>query len=99
MRDIDFRRGRNGEARIIVDLSDNSTGIDIRQQGRTLVVDFLKTAVPRNLERRLDVADFATPVATIDTFAQGGNARMVIEPRGLGALCVSGGPAASSRVK
>src|SRR5438876_7866106 len=83
LRDVDFRRGRNGEGRIIVDLSDNSTGIDIRQQGRTLVVDFLKTAVPRNLERRLDVADFATPVATIDTFSQGGNARIVIEPRGL----------------
>jgi type IV pilus assembly protein PilQ len=83
LRDVDFRRGRNGEGRIIVDLSDNSTGIDIRQQGRTLVVDFLKTAVPRNLERRLDVGDFATPVATIDTFGQGGNARIVIEPRGL----------------
>ncbi|HEV3241597.1 MAG TPA: type IV pilus secretin PilQ [Casimicrobiaceae bacterium] len=83
LRDIDFRRGRNGEGRIIVDLSDSSTGIDIRQQGRTLVVDFLKTALPRNLERRLDVADFATPVATIDTFAQGGNARIVVEPRGL----------------
>ena len=83
LRDIDFRRGRNGEGRIIVDLSDSSTGIDIRQQGRTLVVDFLRTALPRNLERRLDVGDFATPVATIDTFAQGANARMVIEPRGL----------------
>jgi type IV pilus assembly protein PilQ len=83
LRDIDFRRGRNGEGRIIVDLSDSSTGIDIRQQGRTLIVDFLRTALPRNLERRLDVADFATPVATIDTFAQGANARMVIEPRGL----------------
>ena len=83
LRDVDFRRGRNGEGRIVVDLSDNSTGIDIRQQGRTLVVDFLKTAVPRNLERRLDVQDFATPVATIDTFAQGGNARIVVEPRGL----------------
>jgi type IV pilus assembly protein PilQ len=83
LRDVDFRRGRNGEGRIIVDLSDNNTGIDIRQQGRTLVVDFLKTAVPRNLERRLDVADFATPVATIDTFSQAGNARIVVEPRGL----------------
>ncbi|HEX7270541.1 MAG TPA: type IV pilus secretin PilQ [Casimicrobiaceae bacterium] len=83
LRDVDFRRGRNGEGRIIVDLSDNSTGIDIRQQGRVLVVDFLRTMVPRNLERRLDVGDFATPVATIETFAQRGDARMVIEPRGL----------------
>ena len=83
LRDIDFRRGRNGEGRIVVDLSDSSAGIDIRQQGRTLVVDFLKTNVPRNLERRIDVADFGTPVVTVETFPQGSNARMVIEPRGL----------------
>src|SRR5215468_8094085 len=83
LRDVDFRRGRNGEGRIIVDLSDNSTGIDIRQQGRTLVVDFLGATLPRNLERKLDVGDFATPVATIETFSQRGDARMVIEPRGL----------------
>jgi type IV pilus assembly protein PilQ len=83
LRDVDFRRGRNGEGRVIVDLSDNSTGIDIRQQGRTLVVDFMRTSLPRNLERRLDVADFNTPVVSVDTFAQGGNARMVIEPKGL----------------
>jgi len=83
LRDVDFRRGRNGEGRLVVDLSDNSTGIDIRQQGRTLVVDFLKTSVPRNLERRIDVADFGTPVLTVDTFPQGSNTRMVIEPKGL----------------
>jgi type IV pilus assembly protein PilQ len=83
LRDIDFRRGRNGEGRIVVDLSDSTAGIDIRQQGRTLVVDFLKTNVPRNLQRRIDVADFGTPIVTVDTFAQGSNARMVIEPRGL----------------
>ncbi len=83
LRDVDFRRGSNGEGRVIVDLSDASTGIDIRQQGKTLVVDFVKTTVPRNLERRLDVADFNTPIVSVDTFNQGGNTRMVIEPRGL----------------
>ena len=83
LRDIDFRRGRNGEGRIVVELSDSSTGIDIRQQGRTLVVDFQQTTLPRNLERRLDVTDFGTPVVTVDTFVQGSNARMVIEPKGL----------------
>jgi type IV pilus assembly protein PilQ len=83
LRDVDFRRGSNGEGRVIVELSDNSTGIDIRQQGKVLIVDFIGTSVPRNLERRLDVQDFATPVVSIDTLAQGGNARMIIEPRGL----------------
>src|SRR5437762_307516 len=62
IRDIDFRRGRNGEGRVVVELSDNSTGIDIRQQGKAIIVDFLATSLPRNLERRLDVTDFTTPV-------------------------------------
>ncbi len=82
VRDIDFRRGRAGEGRIIVDLSDTTTGIDIRQQGQNLVVEFMKTALPENLRKRLDVVDFSTPVQTINTFAQGENVRMVIEPKG-----------------
>lgn len=83
LRDIDFRRGKNGEGRILVDLSDPGIGIDIRQQGTTLIVDFLKTSLPRNLQRKLDVVDFSTPVQGVDTFMQGDNVRMVIEPRGL----------------
>jgi hypothetical protein len=83
LRDVDFRRGKNGEGRIVVDLSDSNAGIDIRQQGRQLIVDFQKTSVPRNLERRMDVADFNTPVVTIDTSEVNGNARMVIEPKGI----------------
>ncbi|OGS99861.1 MAG: secretin [Gallionellales bacterium RIFCSPLOWO2_12_FULL_59_22] len=83
LRDVDFRRGRNGEGRIQVDLSDPGIGIDIRQQGAALMVDFLKTGLPRNLQRKLDVIDFATPVQGVDTFAQGDDVRMVIEPKGL----------------
>ena len=82
LRDIDFHRGKNGEGRIQVDLSDPGIGIDIRQQGTTLIVDFLKTKLPRNLQRKLDVVDFATPVQDVDTFAQGDNVRMVIAPKG-----------------
>ena len=83
LRDVDFRRGNGGEGRIIVDLSSPSVGIDIRLQGRQILVDFLSTNVPKNLVRRLDVGDFATPVKYVDTFEQGGSARMVIDPRGL----------------
>jgi type IV pilus assembly protein PilQ len=83
LRDITFRRGRDGEARISVDLSDPNVGIDIRQQGPNLVVDFVKTSLPEKLRRRLDVTDFATPVTTINTVSQGENTRMVISPRGL----------------
>lgn len=81
LRDVDFHRGKNGEGRVQVDLSDPNVGINIKQQGKTLVVDFLKTSLPRNLQRKLDVADFATPVQILDTFEQGDNVRLVIEPR------------------
>jgi type IV pilus assembly protein PilQ len=83
IRDVDFRRGNAGEARVVVDLSSSNIGIDIRQQGRQLVIDFINTNVPRSLVRRLDVGDFGTPVRFVDTFEQSGTARMVLEPRGI----------------
>lgn len=83
LKDVSFRRGRMGEGRITVELSDASTGIDIRRQGQQIVVDFLKASVPDSLRKRLDVVDFGTPVQVISTFPQGDNVRMVIEPRGL----------------
>lgn len=67
----------------MVDLPNNQVGVDIRQQGQTLVVEFLKTTLPEGLRRRLDVADFGTPVQTVTTFQTGDKVRMVIEPRGL----------------
>lgn len=83
LRDVDFHRGKNGEGRIQIDLSDSSVGIDIKQQGKNLVVDFLKSSLPGNLQRKLDVTDFGTPVESIDTYADGDNVRMSIEPKGL----------------
>jgi type IV pilus assembly protein PilQ len=81
--DVSFRRGRDGEARIVVDLSDSGTGIDIRQQGTSLVVEFAKTNLPEHLRRKLDVTDFGTPVTTVETKTQGDNTLMNISPKGL----------------
>ena len=83
LRDVDFRRGKNGEGRVQIDLSDANTGIDIRQQGSKLIVDYVKTSLPHNLQRKLDVSDFGTPVQVVDTFMKGDNVQMVIEPKGL----------------
>lgn len=83
VQDIDFRRGKNGEGRVVITLSDTTTGIDIRQQGKNIVVDFINAGLPANLQRRLDVLDFGTPVTTVDAYSQGNNARLVIEPKGL----------------
>jgi len=81
LRDVDFHRGKNGEGRVQVDLSDSNVGIDIKQQGKLLLVDFLKTSLPRNLQRKLDVSDFATPVQIMDAYEDGENVRLVIEPK------------------
>jgi type IV pilus assembly protein PilQ len=82
LRDIDFRRGSDGAGRVVVELPNNQVGVDIRQQGQSLVVEFLRSSLPDNLRRRLDVTDFGTPVQSITTTQQGDRVRMVVEPRG-----------------
>jgi type IV pilus assembly protein PilQ len=82
LRDIDFRRGQDGAGRVIVNLPSTQVGVDIRQQGQTLVVEFLRSSLPDTLRRRLDVTDFGTPVRTVSTFQSGDRVRMVVEPTG-----------------
>ena len=82
LKDIDFRRGPDNSGRIVVALPNNEVGVDIRQQGKTVVVEFLKTALPEGLRRRLDVTDFGTPVQTVTTSQIGDKVRMVVEPTG-----------------
>ncbi len=82
LKDLDFRRGADSSGRLIVDLANNQVGVDIRQQGQSLVVEFLKSSLPEGLRRRLDVSDFGTPVQSVTTFQAGDRVRVVIEPRG-----------------
>ena len=83
IRDIGFQRGKSGDGVITVELSDPNAGITIRQQGKSLIVDFVKVTVPESLRKRLDVTDFATPVVSLNTVQQGADARMTINPHGL----------------
>jgi type IV pilus assembly protein PilQ len=82
LRDLDFRRGTNGEGRIVVDLPNGQVAVDVRQVGSQILVDFLKTGVPPTLRRRLDVTDFGTPVTRITTTTKGENTHMVVEAHG-----------------
>jgi len=82
IRDLHFQRGRAGEGKIIVDLSDNGTGIDLRRQGRSIVVEFVETHLPPALERRYDVTDFGTMVDGFDVEAFGSSVRLTILARG-----------------
>lgn len=83
IRDIDFRRGVSGDGRIVVDLPLNQVAVDVRQQGQKVLVTFQKVGLPEVLRKRLDVADFGSPVQTITTTPVGENVQMVIEPKGL----------------
>lgn len=83
LKDLDFRRGVDSSGRVVVDLPNNQVGVDIRQQGQTLVVEFLKSSLPEGLRRKLDVADFGTPIQNVTTFQVGDKVRMIIEPKGL----------------
>ncbi|MFG6465390.1 type IV pilus secretin PilQ [Roseateles sp. BYS87W] len=82
LRDVDFRRGAEGSGRVVVSLPSNQVGVDIQQQGPNLVVEFLRSSVPENLRRRVDVVDFGTPVQMITTSQVGDRVRMVVEPKG-----------------
>lgn len=79
---VDFRRGQNGEGRVIVDLGSANASVDLSELGGKIRLTMDGTSVPDNLRRRLDVTDFATPVTRIDTYTEDGNAVVEIRPEG-----------------
>ena len=82
LKGIDFRRGADGAGRVVVDLPNNQVGVDIRQQGKGLVVEFLRSTLPENMRQRLDVTDFGTPVQFVSSTQAGDRVRMVVDSRG-----------------
>ena len=79
---VDFRRSEAGGGKLVVDFNDDGVTVDTRERDGEIVVDLLGATLPANLERRLDVTDFATPVQTIDAFQNGDNVRLVVVPQG-----------------
>ncbi len=79
---LDFKRGRNGEGQVVIDLSDTGTGIDIRQQGKNVVVDLLQTDLAKAMEKRFDVTDFGTPVEYFEAASVGEHTRVTIHGKG-----------------
>ena len=82
LKDLDFRRSTDGAGRIVVGLPNNQVGVDLQQQGKGLIVDFLRSSLPEGLRRKLDVSDFGTPVQTITATQQGERVRLMIDPVG-----------------
>ncbi|MEE8235597.1 MAG: AMIN domain-containing protein, partial [Gammaproteobacteria bacterium] len=79
---VDFRRTESGGGRVIIQLSDAGIPVDVRQEGGSIVVNFVGTSLPDSLMKRLDVLDFGTPVRTIDALRVGKDTRLVISALG-----------------
>ncbi len=80
--DVDFRRGENGEGRIVVTLSDPKAPVDVSSEGGVIKIQIRNTQLPDNLRRRLDVTDFATPVQIVDAVQVGPNISISIAAKG-----------------
>ncbi|MFP4609403.1 MAG: type IV pilus secretin PilQ [Thiohalophilus sp.] len=76
--DLDFRRGDSGEGRVEMTLADPNTSVDMKRRGSQVVVTLKNSALNEELERRVDVQDFATPVSTVDAYNRGNDVRVVI---------------------
>lgn len=83
IRNIDFKRGDDGEGNVIIDLSETNISPDIQEQGGKIRLNFGKTQLPDALRVRLDVKDFATPVQFVNASSQAGDTVITIEPTGV----------------
>ncbi|QVL47335.1 MAG: type IV pilus secretin PilQ [Thiocapsa sp.] len=79
VRDIDFRRGPEGEGRVLIKLPNATTRVTVREQGSRVFVDIIDAALPQRLFRRLDVVDFATPVVAIESRPKGRNVEVNVQ--------------------
>ncbi|WP_295541656.1 type IV pilus secretin PilQ [uncultured Thiohalocapsa sp.] len=76
---IDFRRGVDGEGRVLITLPSADTQVSVRREGRRVVAEITNTGLPQRLLRRLDVVDFATPVTAVESRSIGADVRVDVE--------------------
>jgi len=75
---IDFKRGKNGEGRILIYMTSNTISTDVWRENNVVNIELIGTQLPAELQRRMDVGDFATPIGYIDTIQDGANIKMTI---------------------
>ncbi|WP_349986163.1 type IV pilus secretin PilQ family protein [Stenotrophomonas sp. WHRI 8082] len=75
---IDFKRGADGAGRLILQFDGQGANPDLRSQGNSVVIDVGNASLPAQLQKPLDVTDFATPVQRIDAKPYGGGTQLVL---------------------
>jgi type IV pilus assembly protein PilQ len=79
---IDFHRGPGGEGRVLITLDNPNTMVDVKEEGRNVVLSIPNASLPPALHQKLDVVDFATPVQSIVSEAKGNDVRVTIQAAG-----------------
>ncbi|MFT4196982.1 MAG: type IV pilus secretin PilQ family protein [Pseudoxanthomonas sp.] len=79
---IDFKRGDDGSGRLILKFDRSGAAPDMRNEDGRVVVDVSNVVLPAQLQRTLDVVDFATPVQRVDAHPAGNGAQLVLATRG-----------------
>ncbi len=79
---VDFRRGENGEGRVIVSMNRSGTNLSVDEGSNRITVDLFNATLPEELNRRLDVTDFATPVQFIDASPIDSGVRLTLSVNG-----------------
>ncbi|TDR41704.1 type IV pilus assembly protein PilQ [Tahibacter aquaticus] len=79
---VDFRRGKNGEGRVVITFTGEGATTDVKREGDNITLDLYNAKLPPNLAQRLDLLDFATPVQFVEARSRGAGARLEITAKG-----------------
>ncbi|GHE30112.1 type IV pilus secretin PilQ [Vulcaniibacterium thermophilum] len=79
---IDFKRGESGAGRLILRFSGDGAMPDLKTQGAQVLINVANAQLPANLQRPINVADFATPVERIEARPAGQGTQLVLATRG-----------------
>ena len=77
---IDFRRGKKGEGRLLVSLSEPNIVVTTVEKSGKIELTFINTQLPEKYAKKIDVIDFATPVSMLDAKTQGKNSKIWVMP-------------------
>jgi len=79
IQDVEFKRGPNGEGRVLIRLPSPTTRVSVTEKGRHVVAEIIGARLPSRLLRRIDVTDFSTPVAAVESRPRGSDVEIDIE--------------------
>ncbi|GAA3540856.1 type IV pilus secretin PilQ [Zobellella aerophila] len=79
---LDFKRGRDGQGQLLVNLDNGTAAVDMQVQGNLLLARFHNTHIPDELLQVMDVNDFATRISRVTSSRDKGGTLLTLETKG-----------------